>query len=276
MSVFDAAFRTARRMRLNDNGFIRRAVTAVPPLEHWLHEQWNMRQHLVPADELLVAYGQALDYLAQRHGPDRVGDYLEFGVFRGESMLCMQQALEAAGLSRVRMIGFDSFEGMPESMEPGDTAMRAEGGVPWKPQSFYSTYEATRRALTKGGVQWDRTVLVKGWYDETLVPEMRQRLGLSSIGVVMVDCVLYSSTRLALAFCGPLITDEAVFVFDDWGAGEVAEHNLGEKAAFEEFLAERPELAAHDIGGYIHSQQDVPTEARMFAVQRRPTPDTGA
>ena len=63
MSVFDAAFRTARRMRLIDNGFIRRAVTAVPPLEHWLHEQWNMRQHLVPADELLVAYGHALDYL---------------------------------------------------------------------------------------------------------------------------------------------------------------------------------------------------------------------
>ena len=105
---------------------------------------------------------------------------------------------------------------------------------------------------------------------------MRQQLGLSSIGVVMVDCVLYSSTRLALAFCGPLITDEAVFVFDDWGAGEVAEHNLGEKAAFEEFLAEHPELAAHDIGGYIHSQQAVPTEARMFAVQRRPTPDAGA
>jgi O-methyltransferase len=276
VSLFDAAFRTARRLRLNDNRILRGVVTSVPPLERWLHEQWNRRQHLVPAEDLEAAYRAALRYLAERHGSDGLGDYLEFGVFRGESLLCMQRALVAAGLPYVRLIGFDSFEGLPESLDPGDTAMRGEGRVPWKPRSFYSRYEATRTALTQGGVDWERTVLVKGWYDKTLVPEARAQLGLGSISVVMIDCVLYSSTALALAFCAPLIREEAVLVFDDWEAGEVAEHNLGEKAAFEEFLVEHPEFVAREIGEYTHWEQEVPTKARTFAVERRPAPAAGA
>ena len=41
----------------------------------------------------------------------------------------------------------------------------------------------------------------------------------------MIDCDIYSSARTALDFCGPLIRDRAVLVFDDWpgdAGGEAA------------------------------------------------------
>jgi O-methyltransferase len=52
----------------------------------------------------------------------------------------------------------------------------------------------------------------------------------------MVDCDIYTSARDALAFVEPMIGDYAVMLFDDWHAGGLAEQNLGEKRAFDEFL----------------------------------------
>jgi hypothetical protein len=66
----------------------------------------------------------------------------------------------------------------------------------------------------------------------------------------MVDCDIYASTKPALAFCAPLIGDEAVVFFDDWFSGGLADRNEGEKRAFEEFLSAHPEFKAEDFGDY--------------------------
>ena len=82
----------------------------------------------------------------------------------------------------------------------------------------------------------------------------------------MVDCDLYSSTKTALSFCEPLIRDHAVFVFDDWHAGELAEQSMGEAAAFDEFLRDHPYFTAEELSGLNYKDKDDPM---IFLVSRK-------
>src|SRR3978361_40807 len=54
-------------------------------------------ERLIPEEELQRKYEEALRFLAQRHGAEVLGDYLEFGVFHGASLACMHRALKAGG-----------------------------------------------------------------------------------------------------------------------------------------------------------------------------------
>jgi hypothetical protein len=126
------------------------------------------RPLIVDEDDFRMNVGNALDRLFEVSGTQDIGDYLEFGVSRGTSMACVHMVLAERGLGDTRLIGFDSFEGMPpESAEEG-----------WKPGAYASTIGATRRYLAKRGVPRDRIELIKGWFDDTATPQMRDRLGI--------------------------------------------------------------------------------------------------
>ena len=198
---------------------------------------------LVPERELEEAYRDALNRLALAVGPDEVGDYLEFGVYVGTSLLCMHRASRAVGLESLRLFGFDSFHGLPEV-----TATEAAGV--WQPGWYRAEYSLVREHLTRNGIDWDRTTLVPGWFEETLVPGLAHRLGIKKAGVIMIDCDIYSAALTALAFCAPLIRDRAVVFLDDWNTGGLAAKGLGERRAFEEFLARNPELTAEELPPY--------------------------
>jgi hypothetical protein len=200
-------------------------------------------QPLVPEAELEERYVQALRALSEA-GTGDVGDYLEFGVCHGSSMRSMHRAMTRTGLGHVRMFGFDSFEGLPPEAADDD------GGV-WRPGQFPSDEEYTRQLLTQAGVDWGRTRLVRGWFSETLTPELLATEGLAGrVSMVMVDCDMYLSAKQALDFCAGALGDRAIVFFDDWRSGQgsaerdLAERNLGEKRAFDEFLAEHPEFHA--------------------------------
>jgi O-methyltransferase len=212
---------------------------------------------LVPVEELESTYREALELLIDRHGRDGLGDYLEFGVFGGASLGCMHRATEALGLTDVRLFGFDSFEGLPPVAEE---EARAAG---WEAGQFAFDEEAARENLTEQGVDWSRVKLVKGWFDETLTPELVEREAIRKASVVMVDCDLYASAKVALDFCRPLIRDEAVLCFDDWWPDSLAAHDMGEKRAFDEFLAEADDFDVTELGSYN------PKAARVFLVSRR-------
>ncbi|MDB5947611.1 MAG: uncharacterized protein JWQ33_2637 [Ramlibacter sp.] len=199
---------------------------------------------LVPPAELQGRYQAALATLSA--GGGEVGDYLEFGVFNGTSMLCMHRALLKAGLVHPRLVGFDSFEGMPTQSADEDNGV-------WKPGQFFSSLEYTRARLSREGVDWKRTHLIKGWFSETATPETARRLKLQKAGVIMIDCDLYSSTVDALLFCEPLIRDRAVIFFDDWHWGSLAEQGLGERRAFDEFLARHTDIEAGPFESYGES-----------------------
>lgn len=177
-----------------------------------------------------------------------LGDYLEFGVFFGASLACAYRATRALGLRNVRLFGFDSFAGLPPEAElPG------EG--PWSPGQFRSPMGLARRFLDRAGVDWKRTWLIKGWFKDTLIEETRRRYGLSKASVIMIDCDIYTSAKQALEFCGPLIKDRAVILFDDWNASDLGAKGMGERRAFEEFLAANPSLTAERLPSYFRKSE---------------------
>src|SRR5688572_24340770 len=139
-------------------------------LPGWLHSRLksvigkNTFVPLVITEELQPKYKMACDFLIEKIGKDQIGDYLEFGVSHGSSMSIMHRVLKDSGLSKVRLFGFDSFEGMP------DISANEDNGQ-WKPGEFASPLEATKDFLTSKGVDWSRTFLTKGWFSDTLKPE---------------------------------------------------------------------------------------------------------
>ena len=212
-------------------------------------------QHPYLVPRLEGKYVEALTYLIEQGTPvAELGDYLEFGVFYGNSLISAHRALDSIGARHSRLFGFDSWEGLPPEAAVDD------GGY-WKPGEFGMDYYVAREYMTQEGVDWNRTTLVRGWFDDTLTDAFARNHGIRKASIIMVDCDIYLSTRTALAFCGPLIQDRAVLFFDDWFAGGLAEKGMGEKKAFDEFLAEHPEFTASDFGEYGNN-------SKVFAVCR--------
>ena len=167
-------------------------------------------------------------------------------------MACMYGALRSEGLDQVRLIGFDSFEGLPQ--EAGDQG--------WRPGEFYSSLPATLAYLRRNGVDTDEIEMVAGWFRETCRAETAERLGIRKASLILVDCDIYSASRDALAFCAPLICDSAVIIFDDWGWSE-SRGMIGQKEAFSEFLTANPRLIATSLDpAYI-------PQARIFHLRSR-------
>ncbi len=195
---------------------------------------------LVPEAALEDHYRRALEILAQRLKPEAIGSYVEFGVYIGTSMTCMYRALRSAGLDHIRLVGFDSFEGLPAEAS-------IEGAGRWQPGQFHSDLDLTMTNLKRNDVPLERVSLVPGWFSDTATDAVAARIGLNSISVVMIDSDLYSSAVTALDFCASRLTPVSVLFFDEWSVGAPGEAGFDEKRAFEEFLSGHPELHAEDL-----------------------------
>ncbi len=219
-------------------------------------QYWKLRilsgRGIVTAEPLTDKYREALLKLKQEDGP--LGDYFEFGVFNGTSLSCMYGVTRELGLDQLRLFGFDSFEGLPE------TAGVESDGL-WTGGLFHLDYDYTRKWLSSRGINWDRVFLVKGWYKDTLNQELVDKFNLNRASVIMIDCDLYSSAKEALTFCSQLIGDKAVIFFDDWFP--LADRNMGERKAFDEFMLANPELTAEDLGSYDDT-------SKVFYIRRKP------
>jgi O-methyltransferase len=210
----------------------------------WMKRQyWKARissgSGIVAAEELTRKYREAVLRLLNQGAT--LGDYLEFGVFNGTSLACMYKVLRDLRIENVRLFGFDSFEGLPETA-------RTESDGLWGPGQFQLDYEYTRSWLSQQAVDWNRVFLVKGWFKDSLTRELIEQHKITKASVIMIDSDLYSSAKEALSFCAPLIRDSAVIFFDDWFP--LADRNMGEKKAFDEFMAANPELSMQDFGSY--------------------------
>jgi len=183
------------------------------------------------------------------------GDYLEFGVSRGTSIVGAFNALKRMNQNEARLVGFDSFEGMP----------RTAGSEGWAPGAYASSIGATRRYIEKNGGNFDRIELVEGWFSETLNDRMRDELGISKASIIMVDCDIFSATQDVLNFCTPLIDDVAILIFDDWGPMERA-GKRGQKEAFQEFMDVNPDLSSEAIPSYKTYGAE---NARAFIIERK-------
>lgn len=112
--------------------------------------------------------------------PTGVG--VEFGVGAGNSTRMIAE--------RMPVIGFDSGAGLPEDWRPDFKAGSFACPLPTIPNA----------------------TLIEGWFTDT-IPEFD--FSKVEVGLVHIDCDLYSSTKTALEHVGPHLKAGAYVVFDE-------------------------------------------------------------
>jgi O-methyltransferase len=260
--ALDGAVRVASALHLR--WLLRETVRRLPPSLRVRLNKAQVRMGYmqgltkVPEDAVIGSYRAALELM----GPelDEPGAaYLEFGVYVGTTLSCMYHAAAGRSAPVPRLVGFDSFQGMPEGVEEQDDHR-------WRAGDLYSDLELTEANLVKLGVPLESVELVPGWFEDTLTDETRKRLGIERAPIVMVDCVIASATATALSFLTPLIRDRSLIYFDDWAAADIHDQGLGERAAFEDWLAQHPEFSAEELPALQYW-----SDVRAFMVSRRAT-----
>ena len=121
-------------------------------------------------------------------------DYLEFGVYRGDSIRCWSE------LNRhpdSRFCGFDSFEGLPVEWRAGQGKghFNVNGNLPQ--------------------IEDSRVRFVKGWFDNT-VPEFARQFSSSRQLILHLDADLYGSTMLPLIYLTPFLRKGSLLLFDEF------------------------------------------------------------
>tara|TARA_R110001592_G_scaffold12335_2_gene59061 strand:+ start:11808 stop:12362 length:555 start_codon:yes stop_codon:yes gene_type:complete len=131
---------------------------------------------------------------------------MEFGVYKGESVNHIAKTIKN------RIIGFDSFEGLPENWRTG--------------------FEAGTFALPAMPVVEENVELVKGLFADSLpqfLVSFRQ-----PISLIHIDCDLYSSTIFVLDQLEEFILPGCILVFDEFF--NYPGWEVGEYKAFNEFV----------------------------------------
>ncbi len=180
------------------------------------------------------AMEQIGNYLAGANVP---GDYLEFGVYRGDTF---RHAYEVLSISfpGMRFFAFDSFQGLPE---PSGIDARNGYTGNFRKGEFSCSEEEFRNGLAASRVDLSRVVTVRGWFADTLKPEKTHEYGIDRVAFAWIDCDLYESTVPVLDFLGPRLAVGSVLAFDDWRC--YRNHpDFGEQRACREWLDSNPRL----------------------------------
>lgn len=116
---------------------------------------------------------------------------IEFGVYTGYSTRIISEHMP--------VIGLDTFTGLPEDWRPG----------------FEKGKFSDRRVLRnlRPGIAHN-VMLLGGLFEETLPPLLDA--GLPPIGLIHIDCDLYSSTVVALEGMREYIKPGTIIVFDEY------------------------------------------------------------
>lgn len=160
-----------------------------------------------------------------------IGDYAEFGVFRGHTSIEAWKASIRHGMSDTRFWLFDSFQGLPE-------VTGADAGGPFITSEFSFGRADYESNLSSFGVDMTRTEIVEGFFDATLARTETDR----QFAVVWIDCDLYESTVPVLDWLTDKLVDGAVICFDDWFTFR-GRPDKGEQKATSEWLAKNPDIS---------------------------------
>lgn len=129
---------------------------------------------------------------------------------------------------------FDSFEGLPEIDEIDEMKI-------WEKGKLKTSEEEFRQTAASYGIPKDQLHTVKGFYENSLTPELKKQLAGKKAAVVYVDCDLYASTIPVLNFAKDFLQVGTIIVFDDWFCFH-GDPDRGERKAFREFREANPSL----------------------------------
>ena len=170
-----------------------------------------------PLTETAIALivGGLLGILLDRVRLHTVIDFLEFGVFQGNSL---KYWLEKVRHPEARFVGFDCFRGLPERFHRHCPKGQFDtGGKPPKIDDARCSFEI-------------------GLFTETL-PKFLKRQPLERRKVVHLDADLYSSTLYVLTMLAARLRAGDILIFDEFGGVLLAVHEF---KAFDDFCAAYP------------------------------------
>lgn len=216
-----------------------------PNKEYQLNERWADMDYILNSTDFNPEFLQAnkkvieLEHQIGRflnmqkvfkelEGGDQIikGDIVEFGSWQGLGLIYFARLLGSNPNNR-RLIGIDSFEGLPH-----DSTI-------WKKGDFANTELnfVASNFFKYAPINFNKEFffLIKGWFSDTTVRDyLHSRV--NEIALVHFDADLYTSTKEALALIEPYLKDQVdpiYFLFDDWGC-----HQDEVPDAFYEWLGE--------------------------------------
>lgn len=169
------------------------------------------------------------------------GDYLEFGVFEGTSLVGAMNAYNALNESvPCRFIGFDSFEGLrPDKLYDRPHPL-------FKDKEFSTIYERVMKRIRRYQKKNDVRI-VRGYFQDTLSPNTFEQLGVAKVRVSLIDCDLKSSAREVFLYSSRYWQAGTVLIIDDF-FNYRGDSNAGVCGAFKEFTAAYPRFSSRDYG----------------------------
>jgi O-methyltransferase len=191
---------------------LERPAAGLASIAYWFHFSRWCRMHPVPQ----LANGNyskdrawLWEFVIQKEGLDCVPiHYLEFGVYRGESLFWW---LKRISHPNARFVGFDTFTGLPERWRRSEPlgAFNANGQLP--------------------DTKDPRCSFEVGLFQDTL-PSLMRHSDLSRRLIIQLDADLYTSTLFVLTSLAPHLKSGDILFFDEFSCP------LDEYRAFHEFI----------------------------------------
>lgn len=223
-------------MLLSLKQFLWQIVSRVPFTPQYRSRRWVTKEYMAFAHDNMRYLFLSIARFAHINRPID-GYYFEFGSHEARTMRLAWRHFQH--LFSWDFVAFDSFEGLPEIEEIDRQAIWSKGRLETKEEDFI-------RIVTSSGMPRSRLTTVKGFYDQSLTPELQQRFLPRKAAVIYVDCDLYMSTVPVLHFVKPFLQVGTVIVFDDWNCF-YGDPDRGERLAWREFCAANPELRFVDF-----------------------------
>lgn len=181
-------------------------IVNLPKIETW------RREHVPAGTPAFDDREDMYDHLHAALIGDRPIDYLEFGVFEGNSLRHWSSLNQNPDS---RFYGFDSFEGLPEEWKRFDRKIEKahfdlQGALP--------------------DIDDDRVSFVPGWFQESVDPFLATFTPEHQL-VVHIDADLYSSALYVLTRFNALLVPGTIVIFDEFSSV------LNEFAALEDYCS---------------------------------------
>ncbi len=173
------------------------------------------------------------------------GDYLEFGVFTGSSLIFatrFHKKLKSLGKVNTRFYGFDSFKGFGE-MGAGDMH-------PFYRDDIFRVDSKKVIGNIKKQTKGVEVNIVDGFFEKTLVEKTASQRDIQKARIVFIDCDLMEPTKLVFQWVKPVLQEGTVLIMDDFYSFRGAECK-GVAGAFAAFTKANPQIhfrRIHDFG----------------------------
>ncbi len=175
-----------------------------------------------------------------------MGDYAEFGVYRGETFAHVVRRSSPL-MPSMRFFAFDSFQGLPEPTGAD------RNGEFWKGQ-FACSRQQFEQTLARAAADASRVRVVEGWFQDTLTAQMAAQHSLQTVSLAFIDCDLYESCVPVLDFLTDKLRQGSVLLFDDW-LNFRGSPDRGVQRATRQWLQRNPQLFLTPWFSFCHHGQ---------------------